>query len=83
MLKEEKWYKNTQPVFEKTDEAFGPGHCSFIKVDKEGVDEDYIVYHANVESGTGWDGRSVWVQKFTFDERGKPVFGKPQKTCKI
>jgi GH43 family beta-xylosidase len=83
MLKEEKWLKSDKPVFERTNEAFGPGHCSFVKVENEGVEEDYIVYHANVESGTGWDGRSVWVQKFTFDERGKPVFGKPQKTCKI
>ena len=82
MLKKEKWNKYTSAVFEKTQDVFGPGHCSFTKVNVDGVDEDYIVYHANVESGTGWHGRSVWTQKFGFDECGRPVFGKPQRECK-
>jgi GH43 family beta-xylosidase len=83
MLQKDKWYKHTSAVFKKTEYAFGPGHCSFTKVFSNGQDEDYIVYHANVQSGTGWNGRSVWVQKFTFDENGRPVFGTPQKNCVI
>lgn len=79
MLDERKWRKRPYPVFEGTDEVFGPGHCSFTKVTEDGVEKDYIVYHANVQSGTGWNGRSVWIQEFCFDENGFPVFGKPEK----
>lgn len=81
MLRKEKWYKYTSAVFEKTQDVFGPGHCSFTKVNVDGVDEDYIVYHANEKSGTGWNGRSVWTQKFVFDKNGRPLFGKPQREC--
>ncbi|MBR2023433.1 MAG: glycoside hydrolase family 43 protein [Clostridia bacterium] len=83
MLKKDKWRKTPYAVFEQTDGVYGPGHCSFTKVEKDGVDEDYIVYHANLVSGSGWNGRSVWAQKFAFNEEGKPVFGIPQKECII
>ena len=79
MLDESKWKKFPRAVFERTDDIFGPGHCSFTKVWQDGKEEDYVVYHANEQSGTGWNGRSVWVQKFNFDEKGFPVFGKPER----
>ena len=79
----EKWYKYKEPVFQKTETILGPGHCSFTKVEIDGVDEDYIVYHANENLEAGWDGRSVWTQKFVFDEQGRPIFGKPKKECRI
>ena len=66
------WVKNPLPVFKKTDTAFGPGHCSFVK--SGGI--DYIVYHANVESGTGWNDRSIRIQPFFF-LFGVPAFGRP------
>lgn len=72
------WKKSENAVFEKTDDIFGPGHCSFTTVTKNGAEEDYILYHANVESGSGWLGRCVWTQKFDWDEDDMPVFGKPQ-----
>ena len=66
------WAKCPMPVFEKRDTAYGPGHCSFLNL----AGQDYIVYHANVESGTGWNGRTVRIQPFTW--RGNvPVFGSP------
>lgn len=83
MLCKEKWYKYKEPVFQKTETILGPGHCSFTKVEIDGVDEDYIVYHANENLEAGWDGRSVWTQKFVFDEQGRPIFGKPKKECRI
>ena len=83
MLQANKWKKTPHSIFEQTDGIYGPGHCSFTKVEKDGVDEDYIVYHANLQSGSGWNGRSVWTQKFTFDENDKPVFGVPKKHCVI
>lgn len=38
-----------------------------------------VKYHANLESGSGWYGRSVWIQPFTWDDEDYPVFGKPHK----
>jgi len=83
MLQKDKWFKNSSAVFEKTEDAFGPGHCSFTKVYENGYEEDYIVYHANVKSGKGWNGRSIWIQKFGFDEHDRPVFGMPKTVCII
>lgn len=67
-------WKKTGPVFSKTEDVFGPGHCSFTKVG----DTDYIVYHANEVSGSSWAGRSTWIQPFTW-ENDFPVFGKPRR----
>ena len=68
-----------EEFFEKTEDIFGPGHCSFTTVTENGVEEDYILYHANLESGSGWYGRNVWIQKFTWDDNDMPVFGKPER----
>lgn len=68
------WEKTPYAVFEKTEEIFGPGHCSFLRTEES----DYIVFHANLISGSGWAGRNVWIQPFSFDEKGMPVFGKPR-----
>ena len=54
--------------------AYGPGHCSFLR-SADGT-ADYIVYHANVKSGTGWNGRTIRVQPFVW-VCGFPVFGRP------
>ena len=68
------WAKCPVPVFQKTDTVFGPGHCSFV-TSKDGK-TNYIVYHGNDVSGTGWSGRSVRVQQFA-TLFGVPVFGTP------
>ena len=47
-------------------------------VTEDGKEVDYIVYHANLTSGTGWTGRSIFTQPFTWDENDYPVFGKPE-----
>ena len=73
-LLRENWAKCPVSVFQKADAAYGPGHCSFV-TSKDGK-TNYIVYHANEVSGTGWNGRSVRIQQFgTF--LGVPVFGRP------
>ncbi|MBO7740055.1 MAG: glycosyl hydrolase family 43, partial [Clostridia bacterium] len=56
--------------------AFGPGHCSFSTAVDGSI---WMIYHANLVSGTGWGGRSVWIAPVTFAEDGTPIFGKPQK----
>jgi GH43 family beta-xylosidase len=71
------WKKAKKPVF-KTDQGicYGPGHASFTTA----VDGSlWMIYHGNLQSGTGWDGRSIWITPVTFDKDGAPVFGKPQK----
>ena len=77
ILDAQNWTKLDHAVFEKTAEIFGPGHCSFTTVTENGMETDYIVYHANLESGSGWHGRNVFIQNFTWDENDFPVFGKP------
>lgn len=62
------WHKHPEPVFEKTDKIFGPGHCSFV--------DNWIVYHTARHSGAGWD-RVVRAQPFAWNG-DIPVFGKPQ-----
>lgn len=68
------WIKSDGPVFTQQPQSYGPGHCSFIQSPDR--TEDYIVYHANIVSGTGWNGRSVRMQQFTW-EGDMPVFGQP------
>lgn len=72
------WIKTDHAVFEKTDKIFGPGHCSFTTVTENGREVDYIVYHANLVSGSGWSGRNVFIQPFDWNEHDLPVFGKPE-----
>ena len=73
-LQAKNWAKCPVPVFKKTKTVFGPGHCSFV-ASPDGS-EQYIVYHGNTESGTGWGGRSVRIQRIS-RRFGIPVFGKP------
>lgn len=67
-------WEKTGPVFSQVPEAYAPGHCSFFK-SPDGT-EDYILYHANKISSTGIPGRSVRMQRFTWDGN-MPVFGEP------
>lgn len=68
------WVKNPQPVFSRTENVFGPGHCSFTK-SRDGA-EDWIVYHSAIRSGAGWN-RQINIQKFTWNTDGSPNFGRP------
>jgi GH43 family beta-xylosidase len=77
LLNPASWKKHPTAVFAKTDDVFGPGHCSFIK-SPDGK-EDWIVYHAAKTSGSGWD-RNVRMQPFKWNEDGTPNFGTPLST---
>lgn len=74
VLNSASWKKNG-PVFAKTDYVFGPGHASFIK--SEDKSKDYILYHAAVRDGSGWE-RNIRMQSFHWEE-DYPVFGTPVK----
>lgn len=67
------WIKSSEPVFAKTDRAFGPGHCSFTTAADGST---WMVYHANLVSGTGWGGRSVWIHPVDWSG-DEPIFGCP------
>ena len=72
------WTKSTDPIFEKDPaaQAYGPGHNSFFK-SPDGT-EDWIIYHANPESGQGCGiNRSPRMQEFTWTQDGFPEFGQP------
>jgi GH43 family beta-xylosidase len=68
------WTKHPQPVFSPTSQVFGPGHNGFAK-SPDGV-EDWIVYHAAVASGSGWN-RNLRMQKLSWNSDGSPNFGIP------
>ena len=69
------WEKATKPQFRYVPHvAYGPGHNSFCTAPDGSV---WMIYHANLVSGTGWQGRSVWIAPVTFDENGNPDLGRP------
>ena len=75
------WTKKQQPVFAKKIEnnAYGPGHNAFFK--SPDGNEDWIIYHANTNSGEGCaDKRNIRIQKFNWNADGTPTFGEPVKT---
>lgn len=73
IMNAEAWTKADSPILSKAHEAYGPGHNSFT-VDKSG--NDWIVYHANTVSGSGWRGRSVRTQKIIWNG-DMPTIGTP------
>ena len=72
------WAKIDHP-FLSTDpgaEAFGTGHNGFFK--SPNGQEDWIIYHANPAPGEGCSNtRSPRIQRFTWNELGRPHFGRP------
>ncbi len=73
ILDAENWVKTEETIFQKTDKVFGPGHASFATA-ADGT--TWVIYHANLVSGSGWGGRSVWTQPITWDGN-VPVLGAP------
>ncbi len=71
------WQKSAEPVFKsRPTVAFGPGHCCFTVAADGSL---WMLYHANLKSGTGWDGRSGWIAPVTFAADGTPDFGFPER----
>ncbi|CAG7650552.1 Extracellular exo-alpha-(1-_5)-L-arabinofuranosidase [Paenibacillus allorhizosphaerae] len=68
------WSKWPEPVFRRTSDVFGPGHCSFAR--SPDGSEHWIVYHAAKHQGAGWK-RNVRAQRFDWTADGRPVFGEP------
>lgn len=69
------WTKSPGCVFSKNTGAYGPGHNAFT-TSPDGS-EDWQLYHANTTAGTGWNGRTIRAQRFTWNADGSPNFGRP------
>jgi GH43 family beta-xylosidase len=74
VLDPDAWIKHG-PVFKKTDQVWGVGHCSFVKSLCQS--EDWIVYHSKSSRQPGWDDRDVHAKRFTWNSDGFPDFGAP------
>jgi GH43 family beta-xylosidase len=68
------WIKHG-PVFKKTEQVWGVGHCSFVKSLCQ--TEDWIVYHSKSKRTPGWEDRDVHAKRFTWTSDGFPDFGAP------
>jgi GH43 family beta-xylosidase len=78
-LNSSSWVKSSQPVFQRTNGVYGPGHNGFF-TSPDGT-EDWMVYHANSSANGGCDmNRSTRTQKFTWNADGTPNFGTPVGT---
>ncbi|HEX8700172.1 MAG TPA: family 43 glycosylhydrolase, partial [Myxococcaceae bacterium] len=78
LLQPSSWAKSPGCVFAKTATAYGPGHNTFV-TSPDGT-QDWLVYHANQVSRSGWNGRSIRAQRFTWNADGSPNFGTPTPT---
>jgi GH43 family beta-xylosidase len=74
VLNPKAWVKHG-PVFKKTDQVWGVGHCSFVKSLCQA--EDWIIYHAKSTRQPGWGDREVHAQRFIWTGDGFPDFGTP------
>jgi GH43 family beta-xylosidase len=81
LLNPQSWKKFDHPFFSTyiKNGVYGPGHNGFFK-SLDGK-EDWIIYHANPESGDGCGRqRSPRIQQFTWNADGTPNFGSPVST---
>ncbi len=70
------WTKADQPVFERGNGVFGPGHNGFF-TSPDGS-ENWLVYHGNNKETDGCSAtRSVRAQPFSYKADGTPDFGTP------
>ena len=79
-LLRESWVKGESPIFEGTEDVYGVGHACFTTSPDD--KENYILYHSKKDKVPGWN-RDIRLQKFTFDKKGMPYFGKPESLNKV
>ena len=68
------WRKHG-PVFQKTEDVWGVGHCSFVTSPCRS--EDWIIYHSKSHQKHGWNDRDVHAKRFRWTAEGLPEFGRP------
>lgn len=75
VLNRSSWVKRPTPVFQKTEDVWGLGHCSFVK--SQCRTQDWIVYHSKSSRKPGWNDRDVHAKPFSWGADGLPDFGRP------
>jgi GH43 family beta-xylosidase len=63
------------PVFQKTKDVWGVGHCSFVKSPCQS--QDWLLYHSKTRRTHGWEDRDVHAKQFSWTPDGLPSFGEP------
>ncbi len=83
LLEGSSWHKSPTPVFKSAPEngMYGPGHNSFT-ISEDG-NHDVLIYHARTYTEIDGDpldnpDRHACAKVFEWDEKGFPVFGKPE-----
>ncbi len=79
LMKSRAWEKLEKPLLTKGTKTYGPGHCSFTTAEDGSL---WVLYHANIQSGSGWSGRSVRIQPVIWKD-GLPYIGKPKLTVEL
>jgi GH43 family beta-xylosidase len=74
VLNPKAWVKHG-PVFQKTEQVWGVGHCSFVKSLCQS--EDWMIYHSKSSLTPGWEDRDVHAKQFSWSSHGFPDFGEP------
>jgi GH43 family beta-xylosidase len=74
LLARSSWEKHG-PVFQKTEDVWGIGHCSFVTSPCR--TEDWILYHSKSSATAGWHDRDVHAKTFIWRADGLPDFGQP------
>lgn len=74
VMKKSNWNKHNTPIFEAANEVYGVGHCFFFNTPDGAT---WISYHGMATPDAGEDGRFMYVQPITFDDKGLPVLGEP------
>lgn len=73
-LDPQSWRKHGEPVLRATAKTWGVGHNCFVR--SPDGSEDWIVFHAKLETKPNWN-RAIHVQPFRWDDEGRPIFGAP------
>ena len=79
LMKSKGWEKLDKPLLTKGPKAYGPGHCSFTTAEDGSL---WVIYHANIVSGSGWSGRSVRIQPVEWKD-GLPYIGSTKLKVKL
>ncbi|MDR7380543.1 glycoside hydrolase family 43 protein [Promicromonospora iranensis] len=75
-LRAASWTKSSQPVLQRGNGVYGPGHNGFF-TSPDGT-EDWLVYHGNTTASQGCGNtRQTRVQRITWNSDGTPRFGTP------
>jgi GH43 family beta-xylosidase len=75
-LQASSWTKSSQPVLQRGNGVYGPGHNGFF-TSPDGT-EDWVVYHGNTTASQGCGNtRQTRVQRITWNSDGTPRFGAP------